>query len=126
MNTQQRAMRLHDSLTCVGWVAGPEANALAYWSMRLADEIEGVGRYVTAYRRLRELAWENVRPFGVDQNAVSSQYAYEMQEFLRRHASRLPEKYRQCVEEIRKAMHSVATLPPVTGRVGMHDAAMAA
>ena len=126
MNMEGQAVRLHDSLTCIGWVAGAEANALAYWSMRFADEIEGVGRYLVAYRALRELAWNHVRAFGVGQNAVSSGYAGHVAEFMRRHEVRFPQRYRQTLDEIHRAIRSMSEVPVITGRTAMHYEAMAA
>ena len=126
MLTDKRGVQLHDGLTCMGWIAGPEAHSMAYWTMRLADEIDGIGRYAVPYRALRQLAWDNIRPFDNRQNAVSSRYAYEIQEFLRRHEGRFPSKYRQTLDEIRNAMRSLAGVPAITGRTEQHQHALAA
>jgi len=117
MTKNERGLRLHDGLTCMGWIAGDEAHSLAYWTMRLADEIEDVGRYVVAHRNLRELAWANVRPFTNAQNAVSSRYAYDIQQFLSRHEGRFSSKYRQTLDEIRRALRSIGAVPAITGRI---------
>jgi hypothetical protein len=116
MTKNERGLRLHEGLTCMGWIAGDEAHSLAYWTMRLADEIEDVGRYAVAHRSLRELAWEGIRPFTTCQNAVSARYAYDIQQFLSRHEGRFSSKYRQTLDEIRKAMRSMGSVPAITGR----------
>jgi len=117
MTKNERGLRLHDGLTCMGWIAGGEAHSLAYWTMRLADEIEEVGRYAVAHRNLRDLAWENVRPFTNSQNAVSERYAYDIQQFLSRHEGRFSSKYRQTLDEIRRALRSIGAVPAITGRI---------
>lgn len=126
MMKNERGLRLHDALTCVGWIAGSEAHSLAYWTMRLADEIEHVGRYVVAHRALRELAWEHVRPFTNSQNAVSTRYPAAIRQFLNRHEGRFPSKYRQTLDEIRRAMVSIGAAPATTGRIDQHEHALAA
>ncbi len=114
---KERRLRLHDRLVHVGWIAGPEAHALAYWTMRLADEIADVARYEVAYRDLRELAWENVRPFDNSRTAVSSAYPSHVARFLARHEKRFPSKYSQCLREIRTALAGIRTVPEETGRI---------
>lgn len=114
----ERRLRLHDRLIHVGWVAGAEAHALAYWTMRLADDIDGIARYEVAHRELRELAWENVRPFDNVRNAVSASYPSQIVRFLARHEKRFPSKYSQCLHEIHTAIEKMRTVPEETGRIG--------
>lgn len=116
MRTERR-MHVHDQLIHVGWIAGPDAHALAYWVMRLADEIEGVGRYDVAHRQLRTLAWENVRPFDTAQNAVSASFPSHVARFLARHGERFPPKYAQCLREIHTSLVRVRAVPEDTGRI---------
>jgi hypothetical protein len=123
MRKTERAMHLHDCMTYMGWIAGPEAHSLAYWTMRLADELEGVGRYVAAYRTLRQLAWENVRPFDNVQNAISSSYPDKIHAFLKRNEGRFPAKYEQSLREIRNALSALQGVSTSTGRKPMALAA---
>jgi hypothetical protein len=123
MNDNDRGVRLHDALVHMGWIAGPQAHSLAYWTMRLADEIEGVGRYAVAHREMRELAWDNVRPFDTRENAVSASYPRLVEAFMRRHEHRMTGRYRQTLDEIRTALALVARLPAETGRVPLELAA---
>ena len=123
MNRSDRGLRLHDRKTYMGWIAGPQAHALSYWTMRLADELEGVGRYEVAYQNLREITWENIRPFNNNSNAVSVEFPILVRDFMNRNAERFSAKYGQCMREIAVALNNINSASAITGRTSENIAA---
>ncbi|MFZ3481799.1 hypothetical protein [Sphingomonas sp. 3-13AW] len=113
---KERAMHLHDAMVYVGWIAGPEAHALAYWTMRLADELDGIRCYEFPYRALRKLAWENTGLFSSSQYAVRASYPQEVRVFLMRFGARFTPKYASTLKAIGEALNGMDTVPTETGR----------
>lgn len=105
--SHEPSIRIHECLVAVGWIDGAAASRLAYWTMRLADEISRASVYDAARRQLIEFAWNNVRPVGTSTNVVSSAYPRLVSDFLARHGHRFAERYQQTVRAIRSTLDEI-------------------
>jgi len=102
--------KLHEQLTIIGWMSVPAGHSLAYWTMRLADELATSARYDAMRRQLLEAAWEGIRPATTSTYAVSASLPVLVEAILDRNAHRLNGRHEQSVRELRKAIDDVASL----------------